>query len=147
MSGFAASDVEVSASECGGDDECGGFDAVRNDAVLGSVKFGNAFDANGRRACTFDAGAHFVEQVSEVGDFGLASAVLHDSFAVGQSGGHEKIFSAGYGDLVENDFCAFEALGASFDVAMFLANGCAETLESFDVQVDRTSADSAATGK
>ncbi len=61
-----------------GDDERAGFDAVGNDAVLRAFQFADAFDANGGRARAFDLRSHFVEQVGEVGDFGLAGAVLHE---------------------------------------------------------------------
>ena len=91
--------------------------------------------------------AHVVEQRGEVGDFGLAGAILHDGFALGESGGHEQVFGAGDGDLVEDDFRAVEAVGAGFDVAVFLRDLCAEALEAFDVQVDGTAADGAAAGK
>ncbi len=52
--------------------------------------------------------AHLVEQVGQVGNLRLARAVLHDGFALGERGGHQQIFGAGHGDLVEDDVRAFE---------------------------------------
>ena len=37
----------------------------------------------------------------EVGDLGLAGAVLQHRLAVGEDGGHEQVLGAGDGDLVE----------------------------------------------
>ena len=57
-----------------GDDEGAGLDAVGNDAVLRAVQFADALDADGGSARAFDLRAHLVEQVGQVGDFGLARA-------------------------------------------------------------------------
>ena len=106
--GFAAVDVEVAAGDGSGDEEGAGFDAVGVDLVAGSVEFCDALDADGGGAGAFDLCAHGDEQGGEVGDFGLASAVLEEGFAFGEDGGHEQVFSAGDGDLVEDDVRAFE---------------------------------------
>ncbi len=70
-----------------------------------------------------------------------------NGLAVGESRGHEQVFGAGDGDLVENNFRAFEAVGGGFDVAVLLRDLRAETFESLDVEIDGTSADGAAAGK
>jgi len=59
---------------------------------------------------------------------------------------HEEVFCASDGDFVEDDFCAFQAIGGGFDVAVILCNFRAELFESFDVKVDGTAADGAAAG-
>ena len=61
-------------------------------------------------------------------DFGFAGSVLQNGFAFGQRGGHEQVFRAGDGDLVEDDFCAAQAVGGGFDVAVFLPDFCAENV-------------------
>ncbi len=88
----------------------------------------HALYANGGSARAFDLRAHLVQQVGEVGDFGLASAVLHDGFALGEGRGHQQVFSAGDGDLVEYDFAALEPVGAGFDVAVVLRDFGAQLL-------------------
>jgi hypothetical protein len=80
----------------------------------------DALHADGGCARALDLRAHGVEQRGEVGDFGLARAVLHHGFALGEDGGHQQVFGAGDGDLVEDDARALEPLGAGFDVAVFL---------------------------
>ena len=67
-------------------------------------------DADGGRARAFDVCAHGVEQRGEVGDFGLAGAVLHHGFAFGKRGGHEQVFGAGDGNFVEDNFGALKAV-------------------------------------
>ena len=147
MLGIASGDVEVAAGHGAGDDEGSGLDAVGNDAVLRTFQFAYTLDANCGRARAFDFRSHFIQKVGEVGDFGLAGAVLQNGFAVGEGCGHEQVFGAGDGDFVEDDFCAFEARGAGFDVAVILRDFRAELFESFDVQIDGAGADGAAAGE
>ncbi len=109
VGGVAAVDVEVAAGDGSGHEEGSGLDAVGVDAVACAVEFGDALDLDGGGACAFDLRAHGDEQRGEVGDFGLAGAVLEDGLAVGEGGGHEEVFGAGDGDLVEDDVRAFEA--------------------------------------
>jgi hypothetical protein len=105
-------------------------------------------DGGGARA--FDLRAHGGEQRGEVGDFGLARAVLEDGLAVGEGRGHQQVFGAGDGDLVEDDVRALEAAAvvgrARFEVAVVLGDGGAHGFEALDVQVDGTAADGAAAG-
>ena len=110
VGGVAAVDVEVAAGDGAGDEEGAGLDAVGVDAVACAVEFGDALDADGGGAGAFDLGAHGDEQGGEVGDFGLAGAVFEEGFAFGEDGGHEEVFGAGDGDLVEDDVRALEAV-------------------------------------
>ena len=149
--GFAAVDVEVAAGDGSGDEEGAGFDAVGVDAVAGAVEFGDALDADGAGAGAFDLCSHGDEEGGEVGDFGLAGAVFEDGFAFGEGGGHEEIFGAGDGDLVEDDVRAFEAAvavvgAAGFEVAVVLGDGGAHGFEAVDVEVDGAATDGAASG-
>ena len=146
VSGVAVVDVEVAAGDGAGDEEGAGLDAVGIDAVACAVELGDALDADGGGAGAFDLRAHGDEQSGEVGDLGLASAVLEEGFAVGEDGGHEQVFGAGDGDLVEDDVRAFEAVGAGFEVAVLLGDGGAHGFEALDVQVDGAAADGAAAG-
>ena len=111
MSGIASGNVEIAAGHRPGDEKGSGFDAVGNDAVLRAFQFAYAFYADRGRACAFDLRSHLVKQVGQVGDFGFARAVLKNRFAFRESGGHEQIFRAGDGDLVENNFRVLEAIG------------------------------------
>ena len=107
--GIAAVDVEIASGDGSGDEEGAGFDAVGIDAVARAVESGDALDADGAGAGAFDFRSHGGEQGGEVGDFRLARAVFEDGFAIGEDGGHEEVFGAGDGDLVEDDVRAFEA--------------------------------------
>ncbi len=120
--GFAGIDVEVAAGDGAGDEEGAGLDAVGVDAVACAVELGDALDADGRRAGAFDPGAHGDQQRGEVGDLGLARAVFEEGLALGEHGGHEDVFGAGDGDLVEDDVRAAEAVGAGFEVAVLLGD-------------------------
>ncbi len=104
MGGIASGDVEIAAGDGPGDDECGGFDAIGDDAVLRAFQLAHAFYTDGGGAGALDFGSHLVEQGGEIGDFGFARAVLKNGFAFGQRGGHEQVFGAGDGNFVEDDF-------------------------------------------
>ena len=110
VGGVAAVDVEVAAGDGAGDEEGAGLDAVGIDAVACAVEFGDALYFDGGGAGAFDLCAHGDEQGGEVGDLGLAGAVLEDGFAVGKGCGHQQVFGAGDGNLVEDDVRAFEAV-------------------------------------
>ena len=70
----------------------------------------DAFHANGRRSRALDLRAHLVEQLGQVGNLGLAGAILHHGLALGQSGRHQQVFRAGDSDLVENNLARLSAV-------------------------------------
>ena len=146
MGGIAAVDVEVAAGDGSGDEEGSCLDAVGVDAMACAVQLVDALYVDDAGAGAFDLCAHGDEQRGEVGDFGLAGAVLQDGFAVGEHGGHQQVFGAGDGDLVEDDVRAFKALCRGFEVAVLLGDGGAHGFEALDVEVDGAAADGAAAG-
>src|SRR4051812_24481610 len=101
MTWVAAGNVEVASGEGGSDDEGGGLDAVGDDAATGSVELLDTLNLDRRSACPFNVCTHFVQEIGEVYDFGLARAVFEDGFALSQRGSHHDVFGAGDGDLVE----------------------------------------------
>src|SRR5260370_21922517 len=110
MWGVGSGDGEIECGEGGGDDKGSGFDAVRNDAMPGSVKFGHALHADGGSSRTFDFRSHLVQQGGEVSDFGLAGTVLHADLALGHRCSHEQIFGSSHGDLVADKLRSLETL-------------------------------------
>ena len=109
-------------------------------------KLCDALNANGGCAGAFDLCAHRGQQRGEVGHFRLAGAVFQEGLAFGEDGGHEQVFGAGDGDLVEDEVRAFEAVGAGFEIAMLLDDRRAHCFEAFDMQVDGAAADGASSG-
>ena len=69
------------------------------------------------------------------------------ALALGEGRGHQQVFGAGDGDLVEDNLRAFEAIGRGLDVAVFLRDLRAEAFESLDVEIDGACADGASAGK
>ncbi len=147
MFGLASGDVEVSVGERTRQDKRRGLDAIRNNAVFRAMQLRDALHANRGRARTFDLRSHFVEQVGEVGDFGLARAILHDGLAVCKSCCHEQVFGSGDRDFVENNFGAFQALCGSLDVTVVLGDGGSEPFQTHQVEIDGAGADGAASGQ
>jgi len=144
--GFATIDVEISAGDRSRDEKGSGFDAVRVDTMTRTVEFRDALNANGSSACSFDLRSHGDEQGSEIGDFGLAGAVLEDGLSLGKRGGHQEVFGSGNSDFVEDDVCALEPVGAGFEITMILGDGGSHGFEAVDVEVDGAAADGAASG-
>ena len=89
----------------------------------------------------------FCSEGGEVGDFRLARAVLQDGLAFGECRGHQQVFGASDSDFVEDNFGAFQSVGAGLNVAVFLRDLCAEFFETFEVEVDGARTDSTAAGK
>jgi len=145
--GITSLDVEIATRESTRDDEGSGLDAVGNNTMFGAAKFGHAFDLDGGGTCSFNFRSHGIEKRSEIGDLGLASAILHDGLAFGEGSCHEEIFGAGDSDLVEDDLGAAEPPCRRFDIAMFLDDIGAETFQPLDVKIDWTCANSAAAGQ
>ncbi len=96
------------------------------------------------RSRTFDLRAHLVEQRRQVDNLRLARAILKNGFALGQSSGHQEVFSSGDRDFLEDYPRAFQPLGAGLDVAMLLRDLGSEFLQPFDVQIDGARADGTA---
>ena len=113
-----------------------------------TVQFGDSADADGPGAGALDLSAHGVEQGGEVSNLRLAGAVLKQGFAVSEGRGHQQVFGAGDGDLIEDDVSAAQAIlrRTSFQIAVLLRDDCSHLFETADVQVDGTAADGAATG-
>ena len=136
---------QVAAGDGAGDQKRSRLDAVGIDAVARAVQAGHALHADGRRAGALDLRAHGGEQRGQVGDLRLARAVLHQRFALGQHRGHQQIFGAGDGDLVEDHVrAAAAAPRARFEVAVLLGDGRAHLFQALDVQIDGPAADGAA---
>jgi hypothetical protein len=92
-------------SERAGDEEGAGFDAVGDDAVLCAFQLAHALNADGRGAGARNASLPSCSaEGGEVGDLRLTSAVLEDSFALGERRGHQQVFGAGDGDSCRRQF-------------------------------------------
>src|SRR6267154_4413797 len=146
MRWIAISKLEIAASQDGGNYKSARFNAIWNNAVPRAVKLLHSVDSDGMCTCAFDFCAHFGEQRSQVRDFGFAGAIFHDGLALGQSGCHHQIFSAGNGDLVENNMTAVQPLRAGFYIAMLLLDSSAETFQAFDMEIDGTGANGTTAG-
>lgn len=149
--GHDAFERDAVAKHGSGDEEGAGLDAIRDDDVLGSVEFFDAFDGDAVGACAVDFGSHFDEEVGEVFDLGLRGGSFDDGGAFGQDGGHHDIIRSEDGGAVfahEIHGAAFEAFfGIHMDVSTFDLDLCAEGFEAFEMEVNRAVADNAAAGE
>ena len=144
--GIAAGDGQVATGDGARHQERACLDAIGIDAIACAVQAGDALHADGGCSGAFDLCAHGDQQSGQVGHFRLARAVLHDGFAFGKHRGHEQIFRAGDGDLVEDDVRAFESSARGLEIAVLLHDGGAHLLQALDVQIDGAATDGAASG-
>lgn len=130
------------------DHESTGFDAVRDDGVVSTVQFLDAFDADDIGAGTADIGTHTVEVRCQIDDFRFFRCVFQDRLAFGHGCSHEDIFSSANTGEIEVNLCPFEAIRCRrFDVPVFQVDDSAHGFKSFEVQVDRTGTDGTAAGQ
>src|SRR5262249_52329155 len=144
MRGIAVGQRQIAAGQHRRNHKRARFDAVRNDAMPGAVQLVNALNPYGVRACALDFGAHLGQERRQIHDLRLARAVFHDGFTLGEGGGHHQVFCSSNGDLVKSNVPAVQALRAGLDIAVLLSDGSPELLETFDMQVNGTGADGAA---
>ena len=134
-----------------GDEKGSGLDAVRNDGVLDAAELVDAFDLDAGRSGSGNFCAHGVEKVSEVDDFGFAGGSGDDGGAFGENGGHHDVVGAEHGGSVFSghvDGVSDEAAtGFEVDVSAVDGDGGSEAFESFEVEVNGTVADDAASGQ
>src|SRR5947199_6012556 len=140
MMRFTAGDVDIAAGQCAGNDEGTGFDAVGNDAMTRATQPGYTLHTNRGSTGAVDFRAHLDQQIGEVDHFRFTGAVLYQSLAIGEGGGHHDIFGAGHGDAIEDNFGSTEAVGGGFDVAVFLGDFGSQLLKALDVKIDGTGA-------
>src|SRR5437870_1135504 len=76
--------IELPACDRGSDSEGTGFDAVRNDGMLSAAEPLNPLNANRAAALSFNARAHFVEELREVHDLRFSRRVVEYSHAIGK---------------------------------------------------------------
>ena len=145
--GDDAADEEIAGRQGPGHEKRARLDPVGDDGVDRPAELLDAVDAGRVLVGPIDLRAHLVEENGQVGDFGLAGAVLEHGLALGQSGGHEQVLRARDRLLLEFDLGAAEAVGLGPDVAVLEGDRRAELLQAGDVEVDRARADGAAAGQ
>src|SRR2546423_659802 len=72
------------------------------------------------RTSSFNVRTHLIEQRREIGNFGFSGAILHHRLAVCERGCHQQVLGTGYGDLLEDNVSALEAVSLRLDVAVLL---------------------------
>ena len=108
---------------------------------MAAVQFFNPLDADMAAAMAFDLCAHLDQHLGQVRNLGLLGGVFKNGFTVGQTGGHQEIFSAGDRHHVGGDAGTLQtrlALGqARNHVAVFDRDLCTHRHQALDVLIDR----------
>ena len=88
MLGVAILDFQLTFRDSSGNDKRPGFNAIRNDCMLGAAQRFDAFNLNRGRARASHAGAHFIEQLRQVSHFRLTCGVVYYRFSACQRSSH-----------------------------------------------------------
>ena len=124
----------------------------------------HAVNHQAMRADAADARTHFDQHIGQIGDFRLARGIFQNRLSMRQHRCHQQVFRSRNGNHVGGDACAthqattrtvFAGRLAVFvqnrclrmDVAVFNIDTRAHRLQAFDVLIDRTRANRAATGQ
>ena len=109
----------------------------------------HAFDDHAARARAFDFRAHLVQKIRQVDDFRLLRCAFDHGGAFGQNRRHHDVVGAQHSRAkfsAQIDDRAIQFRRENFHVAAFYPHGCAERLETFQMQIDRPIADNAPPG-
>ena len=90
--------------------KCAGFDLIRNDGVVRSVKTADTLNSDDVRAGAFDPCAHAVEEVGQVDHVRLFRGILNGCAAFRHDGCHDDIDGSAYGDDVHINMRACQPL-------------------------------------
>src|SRR5271155_4923129 len=102
------------------------------------MQAGDTLNAQRGRTDTCDLGAHFYQELGEIGDLRFERGVFQGGFALGQNRSGQNILRAGDSDFRKAESGAAQAFAARFDVAMFDGKLRAEFFEGLNVDVDWT---------
>jgi hypothetical protein len=86
---IAVGDDQVPAGDGAGDQQSPRLDAIGIDAIGCAVQAGNALYADRGRSSALNPGAHGRQQTGKIANLGLARAVFHQCFAVGEDRRHQ----------------------------------------------------------
>ena len=129
--------------------KCAGLNAVSHHLVRAAMQAFYPLNANPPRSVALNFCAHFDKHFSQVANLGLLSGVFQNGFALGQRGGHQKVFRARNRHHVSSDTATHQARAASGQlgnhVAVLHHNLGAHRLQPLDVLIDRARANGTAT--
>ena len=133
----------TSCNSCG-HHESARFNPVGYDCVPRSVERGNAFDTNGIGTRAFHLRAHFIHEVCKVDDFRLLCRVFYYCVAFGECCGHHDVFRGSDAGKIQVDLSSCQLIGSRFHITVSLLDFCSQSLESFEMKIDRSGANSTA---
>ena len=107
-----------------------------------------AVDNQVGRSDPLNLGTHGDEQIAQVDNFGLARGIVQNAGALGEAGCHQRIFRGAHRYDREGIGPARYAVGChGFDITCGQFNFDAKGFERFEMQVNRSVTDGAATRK
>ena len=107
--GAAVAQHHVAARCRNGTQKGAGLNAVGHYLVVAAMQAINALNMDAACAVAFDLRAHGNQHLGQVANLGLLRGVFKNRLALGQSGGHQEVFSAGDSHHVSGDVRALEA--------------------------------------
>src|ERR1700693_5821723 len=117
------------------------LDVVGDDAMGRTAELGHALDLQHIGANSVDLSAHLAEEHRQVDDMRLTGGVVDGGKAVGGSGGHHQVLSAGNSRHVEMDSCTFQTVSPRDILAVHKLDMGAHQTQTVEVLLDAAHAD------
>ena len=144
MIGASPLNQHIARGDCAGNQKSPGLNAVGNNLVADAVQRIDALNLNGPASRSVNTGAHCHEHGCQVLNFGFTRGVVQDGRSCGQGSGHHEVFCCAHGGKIEVDPCPCQPVGLRFDIALSNPYGCAELLQTSQMDIDRTGANGTA---
>ena len=104
--GLDVFDHNLAAGDCRETDEGRHLDVVGPDPVARATEAGAAMHAEHIRADAIDLGTHRHEEATEILHVWFTGSVDQRRVALGEHGGHHRVFGRGHAWLVHEEACA-----------------------------------------
>ena len=129
------------ATHCSHTYERADLNHIGQNPVFCSMQLIHTYDSQQIRSNAAYAGAHFVQQVTELLQVGFAGSVVDGGSAFGKNGSHHDIGGTSHRGLVKQHVCSLEALSGNLvDIApRHMVELCSKFLETQEMGV-KTSA-------
>ena len=134
---------------CGrcGKHKCARLDLIRDDRVLCPVELLYASDTDHVRSGSSDVGSHAVKEVGNVYNVRLFCHVFQDGQAFCHSSCHHHIDGGSHADHIKINMLSYQLCSLGNDLSVFDLHVRSQGTEPFEMLVDGTAADIAASGK
>ena len=123
------------------------FDLVRNNGILGLMERADTCDTDDIRTCAFDSGSHTVQEVGYIYHVGFFCRIFNDGISLCHGSSHHNIDGRTYTDHIQENMRSMEFFCFRNNKSMFNAGCRTHSFKAFQMLIDRTASNVAASRK